>query len=204
MQLNPDPTAQQQQVLVLLAQGKSINAAAEAVGIHRNTIANWRRSSESFRNHWHTMQYEQAMHWRDELQSIAHVAVDAILKTLTDEKTPASVRLRAALAVIGKVTTVPAAQPDLKPSRNLHNLAQAAQSPESEVEPLTVPVPQEVAAFAQTSQSAQSAQPCTSGPADVLEDLRFPRHGLDDLLQHMCTPPRMHNPAQSAPFSRPK
>jgi hypothetical protein len=188
LQLNPEPTAQQQQVLVFLAQGKSINAAAAAAGIHRNTIANWRRSSETFRHHWHIMQYEQAMHWRDELQSIAQIAVDAVLKTLTDEKTPPTVRLRAALAVLDKVTAVPPSQPDWKRSRTTHNLAQERQ------ETAAGPLAQEPAA------PAQSAQSCTTAVTDPFEDpLHVNDDGLDDLLKQMCSPPRMHNPAQGLP-----
>ncbi len=193
MQFKSDLTPQQQQVLVSLAQGQTVNAAAAAANIHRNTIANWRRSSETFRGHWHNMQYEQAMHWRDQLQSIAQVAVDAILKTLTDEKTPPSVRLRAALAVLDKVTAVAPAQPGLNASPAMHNVAQPAQP--AQPEPLeTAPQPR----------PATAAQPCTSALstsslADLFEDLRsLDDDGLADLLDHITMPPRLHNAAQAA------
>ncbi len=186
MLLNSELTAQQQQILVLLAQGKTINAAADAANIHRNTIANWRRSSEAFRNQWHNMQYEQAMHWRDQLQSIAQVAVDAILKTLTDEKTPPSVRLRAAIAVLDKVTAVAPPQPECKNYRSptvesMHNDAQ--REPEL---PTADPLPEPA--------TAAAAQSCTTTGSTFFQDLRH----LDGLLEEMCKPPRMHNRAQSA------
>ncbi len=177
MRLNSELTAQQQQILVLLAQGKTINAAAEAANIHRNTIANWRRSSETFRKQWHSMQYEQAMHWRDEMQSMAQIAVDAILKTLTDEKTPPGVRLRAALAVLNKVTAVAPAQPELQPSQT-----QAAGS---------------------LRNVAQSAQSCTTEVPDLPGDLGpLDDEALDSLLRQMCLPPHTHNHAQP-PLSSP-
>ena len=195
----------------MLAQGKTINAAAEAVGIHRNTIANWRRSSESFRNQWHTMQYEQAMYWRDEMQALAQIAVDALLKTLTDEKTSPSVRLRAALAVLNKVTEVPAKQPDLKSTQNMHNSAQPLQ-PIVEGDPIAdepiedepwgdepgLHLPSEHQPVPPV-QSAQSAQSCTTALTDLHEDLlHLDDDGIADLLEHMCMPPRMHNPAQAS------
>jgi hypothetical protein len=189
LRLNSELTAPQQQILVLLAQGKTMNAAAEAANIHRNTIANWRRSSEAFRNEWHSMQYEQAMHWRDQLQSIAQVAVDAILKTLTDEKTPPSVRLRAALAVLDKVTAVAPAQPELHRAQPA-----AAESMHNHAQPETEP-----RAADSTPEPEVPAQSCTTPEPDFLNDFGQ----LDGLLEEMCRPPRMHNGAQASPHSGP-
>jgi hypothetical protein len=47
---SPDPalTADQHHVLAILVEGHSLSAAAETVGIHRNTIRNWRRAAPAF------------------------------------------------------------------------------------------------------------------------------------------------------------
>lgn len=102
----------QQQVLTLLAQGSTVSAAAQSAGVHRNTVANWRRSSSHFRETWATVLYEQAQFWRDEMQSLGPLAVAALRHLLEDEKSSPSVRLRAALAVLNAITASPAEQPE--------------------------------------------------------------------------------------------
>ncbi len=107
-------SAPQHQVLVRILAGDTVQAAADAVGVHRNTVLNWRRSSQTFQNVWESVHYEQAMHWRDQLLPIASLAVDTIRDILADPNTPASIRLRAALAIHKIVSTPPAAQPEGK------------------------------------------------------------------------------------------
>jgi len=105
-------TQQQQRVLTLLAQGSTVSAAAETAGVHRNTIANWRRAgSPAFKHAWQTAQWEQAAYWRDQMQSLGNLAIDALRTTLTDERTTPSVRLRAALAVLDKISKTAPAEP---------------------------------------------------------------------------------------------
>jgi hypothetical protein len=162
----------QQLVLTQLASGKTINEAAAAANVHRNTIANWRRSSEAFRNHWHTMQYEQAMHWRDEMQSLAPAAIETLQDLLTDPKTPPSVRLRAALAVLDKVSAPAPVQPDL------HKSAQPA--PKQNLNSLET-LDRELV------QEPGLAQPCTT--AEPIEDERTPNgQDLEQLIAQV-TPP---------------
>ena len=116
-------TQQQQRVLTLLAQGSTVSAAAETAGVHRNTIANWRRAgSPAFKHAWQTAQWEQAAYWRDQMQSLGNLAIDALRTTLTDERTTPSVRLRAALAVLDKISkTAPA-----EPARSRKSIAREA------------------------------------------------------------------------------
>jgi hypothetical protein len=159
----------QQLVLTQLASGKTINAAAAAANVHRNTIANWRRSSEAFRNHWHTMQYEQAMHWRDQMQSLAPIAIEALQTLLTDPKTPPAIRLRAALAVLDKVTTPAPVQPDL------HNSAQPA--PKEPLQTLQT-IDQELV------QPSASAQPCTT-PEQVAPEIEPNEQELERLIAQL-------------------
>ena len=82
---------QMEQVLSLLSSGSTITEAATAAGVHRNTIMNWRRTSAVFQRRWHTMQYEQAMHWREQVQTLAPAALEALRQILED---------RAALGVV--------------------------------------------------------------------------------------------------------
>jgi transposase-like protein len=118
----------QQQVLTLLASGSTISAAAAESGIHRNTVANWRRSSEIFRDTLASMQYEQTMHWRDQIEAIAGAALAALQALIADPTTPASVRLRAVLAVLNKITALPPTPPSEQnlpgKSTSPHNPAQ--------------------------------------------------------------------------------
>src|SRR5580658_7281212 len=96
----PPLTEPQQLVLKLIAQGSTAIAAAASVGVHRNTIANWRRGCERFKANYSIALYEQALHWHDAMQALAPLAVHTLHNLLTDEKTSASVKLRAALAVL--------------------------------------------------------------------------------------------------------
>jgi hypothetical protein len=118
----PILTAQQQHVLALLAQGSTVEAAAEAVGVHRNTLSNWRRAgSPEFRNAWQSAQIEQAAYWRDQLQLLGDVAVESLLHVLQDPKTSPSVRLKASLAVLNVITApAPAHKADESITEELH------------------------------------------------------------------------------------
>ena len=91
---------QMEQVLALLSSGRTIDQAAAAVGIDRNTIVNWRRTSAVFQWCWHSMQHAQAKYWRDQLKTLAPAAFETARQILEDPKVAPSVRLRAALALI--------------------------------------------------------------------------------------------------------
>jgi hypothetical protein len=107
-------TSQQNQVLALIATGSTVSAAAEAAGIHRNTIANWRQTQPGFAQEFHEAQFEQSMHWRDQMQSLGALAVDALRAVLADEKATPSTRLKAALVVLNCITK-PAPAPKNEP-----------------------------------------------------------------------------------------
>jgi hypothetical protein len=118
----PILSKQQQHVLALLAQGSTVEAAAEAVGVHRNTVSNWRRAgSPEFRSAWQSAQIEQAAYWRDQMQSLGDVAVESLLHVLQDPKTSPSVRLKASLAVLNVITApAPAHKADDLVTPELH------------------------------------------------------------------------------------
>ena len=100
-------TAQQLAVICALSGGASLTAAAAEAGVHRNTVHNWRRNSHYFQQALSEAQYDRALHFREKAEALADLALKTIQDLLTDPKTPASVRLRAALAIIQTAVTPP-------------------------------------------------------------------------------------------------
>ena len=110
-QLNPA----QQRVLALLSAGSTATAAAQFVGVHRNTVGNWLRSS-AFSDALVETRRDQDLAWREQTRSLAGQALGAIQAVLADPQAPAAVRLSAALAVEGRTHAKSPAQPDFKPA----------------------------------------------------------------------------------------
>lgn len=94
-------TAAQQKVLALIAGGSTARAAAEAAGVHRNTVANW-LCSATYRQAMAEAIYEKALAVRDHADSLAAEAYSVIRAMLTDPAVPAAIRLKAALGVIDR------------------------------------------------------------------------------------------------------
>jgi len=111
MSANPTLTPIQEQVLALLSAGSTATAAAEAAGIHRNTVGNWLRSSLDFRQALAQAHYDKALVWREKAESLASDALHTVERMLIDPTTPAAVRLKAALAIVGIATTPPLLPP---------------------------------------------------------------------------------------------
>jgi transposase-like protein len=101
-QYSPDPslTPQQHHVLSLLAEGHSIIDAAEAVGIHRNTIRNWRRCVPAFAREIEFAVREQALVWHEQAIQLAPLAAKTLSDILNDSTASPALRLRASLAVL--------------------------------------------------------------------------------------------------------
>ena len=114
----PTLTSTQEHVLAMIAAGASALAAAKAAGIHRNTVANWLRSS-TFHAAWVQARAEQAWYWREQAVALAARALAVIAAILNDPNTPAGVRLKAALAILDRAASSAPPVPDF-----LHNLAQ--------------------------------------------------------------------------------
>ena len=145
----PSLTPTQEQVLALLSAGSTVTAAAASAGIHRNTIANWRQSSPLFREAQHQADTEKAERWREQAEELAAAAIDAIRTILTDPKAPAGVRLKAALAILDKVSTPRVLSASSASPRALREPTESANHPDAAPE-TTQPGP------AQSAQSAQS------------------------------------------------
>jgi AcrR family transcriptional regulator len=90
----------QAQVIQVLAKGSTVTAAANAAGIHRTTIHHWLRTQKEFAAALEQAHEEYVEQLRDELQELSGLALSKMRELLDDPNTPASVRLRAALAVL--------------------------------------------------------------------------------------------------------
>ena len=145
---------QQLQVICALSEGMNSTDAAAKAGVHRNTIANWRRNSLFFRESLADAQYDRTLLFREMTEDLADHAFETLHKLPTGSEASPSVRLKAALYILDKACTPPpprqyaplviedvrAAQPTVHPVHNgaqptrenapsVHNPAQNAQSP---------------------------------------------------------------------------
>ena len=105
----------QQRVLALLSAGSTATAAAQFVGVHRNTVGNWLRST-AFREALIEIRRDQDLAWREQARSLAPQALGAIQAILADPQAPAAVRLEAALAVQGRLPAKSPAPSDTPPA----------------------------------------------------------------------------------------
>ena len=100
-------TPQQFTVICALSNGATAADAAEQAGVHRNTIANWRRNTLPFQYALAHAQYDRALLFREKAEALADLAIENIRKILTDPESPAAIRLRASLAILQIVSTPP-------------------------------------------------------------------------------------------------
>jgi hypothetical protein len=79
-------TPVQERVLSLIGTGSTISDAARSVGVHRNTIGNWIRSSPLFKDGLACAQYDQVLFWREHAQLLADSALQAIQQIIEDDR----------------------------------------------------------------------------------------------------------------------
>ena len=178
--LSPVLTAAQETVLAHIANGATHTAAAASAGVHRNTVHNW-QSSPAFCQALAQAQYENACFWHDQTKALAKTAMETLRALLTNPDTRDSVRLKAALAILDRVSQTPSyddvpAPPQIH--RNLHKLAQADAEPEPDPEPAIGedPLPMH--------NPAQAESKLTPGPrplSPVPGGQRPPKVGRNDL-----------------------
>ena len=162
---------QQQQVIDALSDGVNSTDAAAQAGVHRNTIANWRRNSLFFREALADAQYDRALLFRDQTEQRLDLALETLDAVLSDPKASAATRLKAALFIIGNACTPPPPRnyPPVEVSEvhqqivhPVHNNAQRpapAPAPEPDGEAPTRENPPSVHNNAQNAQpNAQNAQ----------------------------------------------
>jgi len=100
-------TPVQEQVIAAIVAGSNQSAAAEAAGIHRNTISHWRKTSAEFRDALSSAQYEKAVSYREQAEPLMQLAMEGFRNLLSDPHTPASVRFKTAQFVFEKASTPP-------------------------------------------------------------------------------------------------
>ncbi len=106
-------TAQQEQVLTLVANGSTVTAAAKEAEVDRSTVLAWRRASADFRESFAIAQYEQTLYWREQIESLGSLAI-IVLRQVMMDNSPGP-RFRAAAAVLDRLTKTAAPQPELSP-----------------------------------------------------------------------------------------
>jgi acyl-CoA reductase-like NAD-dependent aldehyde dehydrogenase len=163
--INTPLTPVQEQVLTAIANGASMGEAAAQVSLHRNTVGNWRRTSQTFRDAFTKAQYDRALQIHEQAVTLVTEAVGAIREILRDQSTPASVRLKAALAILQQASTPPPEPP--MPVTNMHNNAQVAQpelvsdrEKQQEDSPAAPNSPEKLHKSAQSSSSSSVARVC--------------------------------------------
>ena len=98
---------QQIEVISALSDGATSQHAAAQAGVHRNTIANWRRNYLPFREALAHAQYDRAMLYREKAEEMLELAFQTLQAILTDPKATAAARLKSATFIIEKATTPP-------------------------------------------------------------------------------------------------
>jgi transposase-like protein len=121
-------STQQLAVICALSSGATSTDAAAQAGVHRNTIANWRRNLLPFQYALANAQYDRALFFREKMEDQADAAIQTIQQILTDPKAPASVRLRAALAVMATASTPP--EPKKRTELDLEKIVHPRTEPE--------------------------------------------------------------------------
>lgn len=92
----------QAQVIAALTSGSTMTAAAQSAGVHRSTIYNWIQTQSAFCQALKDAGTAVYGRLRDQLHELSDVALRSIRQLLEDPATPPAVRLRAALAVLGR------------------------------------------------------------------------------------------------------
>jgi transposase-like protein len=92
----------QAQVALSLASGASVTHAAQSAGVGRTTVYEWRKHNPDFSSAIDQAKAEYAATLRDQLRDLSVKALSTLEALLDDPKTPASVRLKAALAVLNR------------------------------------------------------------------------------------------------------
>ena len=183
-------TPQQLAVLCALSSGVTTLTAAEQAGVHRNTINNWRRNSLPFQRALADAQYDRALHFRESIEDLVDLAVKSLHELLTDPKTPPSVRLKAALAIISTASTPP------EPKKQIELIMETANEIADAPTP-SIPVHKDVQPAAPMHNAAQPPATPVHNPAQP--EPSTPAQTVHNEAQSEPIPPTVHNPAQPTP-----
>ena len=142
----------QEQVIAAIIGGATMQAAAKAASIHRNTISYWRQTSLLFREALAQAQYDKAVFIREEAENHVTDAFTAIHALLTKPDASDSARLNAARYIIDKASTPPPPKPEvIYHPQNVPANSLAGAQPENVHGPAPSPPPEASAAASQAT-----------------------------------------------------
>jgi AcrR family transcriptional regulator len=102
----PDPvgalSAAQTKAALTLAYGGTVSAAAGAIGVHRSSIYNWFKSDPNFKQAVEEIRRDRYERLSDQMRELESLALARLRRLLEDDSVPASVQLRAALAILNR------------------------------------------------------------------------------------------------------
>jgi AcrR family transcriptional regulator len=102
----PDPggalSAAQTKAALTLAYGGTVSAAADAIGVHRSSIYNWFKSDPNFKQAVEQIRRDRNERLSDQMRELEALALARLRRLLEDDSVPASVQLRAALAILNR------------------------------------------------------------------------------------------------------
>lgn len=107
-------STEQQTVIAVLTDGRSVVAAAEAAGIHRTSIYQWMKHDGPFLSALNLARIERESQMAEQLRDLKGRAFSAISTLLDDPSTPPQVRLKAALSILERTR---ASSDRMNPSR---------------------------------------------------------------------------------------
>ena len=116
-------TAQQQQVLALIASGFNFTTAAAHAGVHRNTVTNWLKT-EIFREALEQARLEKQILYWDEAETLVAEVIHDLRNLSHDPAVPPSIRLKAMLALLQHASRVLPGDAPLVLPKPMHNDAQ--------------------------------------------------------------------------------
>ena len=96
-------TSKQLEALEALARGCTVTDAAKTAGVHRSTVHNWCTDITGFRAALRHSKTQTAQRIEDGFQSMATLALDTMRHLLESEKTPASIKLKAAQSILDAI-----------------------------------------------------------------------------------------------------
>ena len=167
MQLsNFGPQLSQQQLTALeaLVKGATVTDAAKLAGVHRSTVHNWCTDLAGFTAALRHSRIQTVQAIEDGLQSMATLALDTIRHLLESEKTPPSIRLKAAQSILAAVKDL-SLPPRMSECDQIENQMRTALEDSAMAEALTgretapEPAAQEAIAAAVRHNSTLSAPP---------------------------------------------
>ena len=164
----PQLSPRQLKALTALAQGSTVTDAAKLAGVHRSTVHNWCTDIAGFTAALRHSRIQTVQAIEDGLQSMATLALDTIRHLLESEKTPPSIRLKAAQSILAAVRdlTIPPRMSELDQIENQMRtaledsaMAEALTGRETAPEPAPEPDAQAAIAAAVRHNSTLSAPP---------------------------------------------